>query len=380
VTVDTLQSPFDAPPPTGPATATPYEAPLVFTGTGAEYFRIWVVNAVLSIMTIGIYSAWAKVRKVSYFSRNTRLLGDCFEFTADPIAILRGRLIALALFGFYTFAFDFSLTLGLVATVMLLALAPLFFAGAMRFRLHNTRWRALRFAFTASRADAYRAVLIVIGLWLSASVAAALGSPVSVTIFATATFLLVPWMHHRLKAFQHRHVAFAGNASQFRGGVGQFYGTYVGAILIVMLCAFAGLSIGIPTAAWFGRLSSSGAIGVVIGGLLAALGDLAAWPYFAARIQRTVWDRTTLGPFSFKTTIAFRTLWPIALKNFALLAVTAGLYWPFASVAWARYRIGCMSIVGPQSPDAAVAALDASAAVSAVGEGAADFFGVDVGW
>jgi uncharacterized membrane protein YjgN (DUF898 family) len=133
------------------APAAAVEAPLVFTGVGGEYFRVWVVNTTFSPATLGIYSAWAKVRKVSYFSRNTRLLGDGFEFTADPIVILRGRLIALALFAFYTVAYDFSLTLGLIATVVLLALAPLFFAGAMRFRLHNTRWCAIRFACTASR-------------------------------------------------------------------------------------------------------------------------------------------------------------------------------------------------------------------------------------
>jgi uncharacterized membrane protein YjgN (DUF898 family) len=110
------------------------------------------------------------------------------------------------------------------------------------------------------------------------------------------------------------------------------------------------------------------------------LAYLAAWPYFAARIQRIVWERTTLGPFSFRTTITFRGLLPIALKNFALIAITAGLYWPFASIAWARYRIGCMSIVGPESLDAAAATLVPAARVSAIGEGAADFFGIDVGW
>jgi len=105
VTVDTLPLPFDAAPPAASVAApadAKIEALLVFTGTGAEYFRIWVVNAVLSIATFGIYSAWAKVRKSSYFLRNTHLLGDGFEFTGDPLAILRGRLVALALLGFYT--------------------------------------------------------------------------------------------------------------------------------------------------------------------------------------------------------------------------------------------------------------------------------------
>ena len=34
-----------------------------FTGSGGEYFRVWVVNLLFSLLTLGIYSAWAKVRK-----------------------------------------------------------------------------------------------------------------------------------------------------------------------------------------------------------------------------------------------------------------------------------------------------------------------------
>jgi len=382
MTVDTLPFPLDAAPAATSAAAPAdrqVEAPLVFTGTGGEYFRIWVVNTVLTIATIGIYSAWAKARKSSYFLRNTRLLGDGFEFTGDPLAILRGRLIALALLGFYTVAYDFSLTLGLLATVTLLLLAPLLFAGAMRFRLHNTRWRAMRFAFTATRADAYRALLVVIAFWSSAGAVAALGGQGSAVALSAFTLLLLPWMHHRLKAFQHRHVAFAGNGSRFRSALGSFYVTWLIAGLAPLVPGLCFI-VAPLVAALFGSHAFGGTAIAAFGGVVIVLSYLLAWPYFAARIQRIVWERTTLGPFSFTTTIAFRTLLPIALKNFFLIAVTAGLYWPFASIAWTRYRIGCMTIAGPESLDAAIATLDPGASTNAVGEGAADFFGVDIGW
>lgn len=35
---------------------------LEFRGTIAEYFKIWIVNIALSLLTLGIYSAWATVR------------------------------------------------------------------------------------------------------------------------------------------------------------------------------------------------------------------------------------------------------------------------------------------------------------------------------
>ena len=72
--------------------------PFVFTGVGGEYFKIWIVNILLTIVTLGIYSAWAKVRNKRYFYGNTSMDGVAFEYTASPIKILIGRAIAV---GFY---------------------------------------------------------------------------------------------------------------------------------------------------------------------------------------------------------------------------------------------------------------------------------------
>ena len=74
----------------------PYTASAVFTGQGSEYFRIWVVNLLLTLVTLGVYSAWAKVRTARYFRNNTRLDGHVFDYHGNPAAILRGRIIALA--------------------------------------------------------------------------------------------------------------------------------------------------------------------------------------------------------------------------------------------------------------------------------------------
>jgi len=74
-------------------------APLAFafSGSGAEYFRIWIVNLLLTVVTLGIYSAWAKTRRLQYFYRNTRLADASFDFRGDPKAILRGRILAVLL-------------------------------------------------------------------------------------------------------------------------------------------------------------------------------------------------------------------------------------------------------------------------------------------
>jgi len=53
-------------PPPATAAAAPHVAAPTFTGRGSEYFRIWVVNVLLTLVTFGVYSAWAKVRKARY--------------------------------------------------------------------------------------------------------------------------------------------------------------------------------------------------------------------------------------------------------------------------------------------------------------------------
>ena len=75
---------------------------LEFHGKAGEYFRIWIVNILLTILTLGIYSAWAKVRNKQYFYASTTLDGSPFEYTANPITILKGRLVVVAVLVIYS--------------------------------------------------------------------------------------------------------------------------------------------------------------------------------------------------------------------------------------------------------------------------------------
>jgi uncharacterized membrane protein YjgN (DUF898 family) len=68
-------------------------AALQFTGQAGEYFRIWIVNLCLTVITLGFYSPWAKVRRKRYFYGSTLLDGAAFEYTGNPVAILKGRLL-----------------------------------------------------------------------------------------------------------------------------------------------------------------------------------------------------------------------------------------------------------------------------------------------
>src|SRR5262245_6312583 len=95
-----------------------------FTGAGGEYFRIWIVNLAMTLLTLGIYSAWAKVRRLQYFYRNTTLAGSSFDYHGNPLAILKGRVIAVGLLLVYNIAGSFNIAVGLAVLAVLLGMAP----------------------------------------------------------------------------------------------------------------------------------------------------------------------------------------------------------------------------------------------------------------
>ena len=100
--------------------------PFQFTGSGGEYFKIWIVNILLSIVTLGIYSAWATVRTKRYFYGNTIFDKASFEYHATPIQILKGRIIALVLVILYVGLSQLSPWLAVGTLGVILLLTPLF--------------------------------------------------------------------------------------------------------------------------------------------------------------------------------------------------------------------------------------------------------------
>ena len=191
-----------------------------FTGKGGEYFRIWIVNLALTILTLGIYSAWAKVRRLQYFYRNTALLGNSFDYHGDPIAILKGRLIGVGLLVVYNVTLYLNIFLGLLVFVLLIAALPWLLQRSICFKLVNSSYRGLRFRFNGGIGGAY---------------AVFLGWPL-LGYFTLG--MLFPLAHQRIKAYQHNHSAFGTSAFSFSADEGKFYVIYLKALGMALLPVF----------------------------------------------------------------------------------------------------------------------------------------------
>ena len=95
-----------------------------FEGSGGEYFKIWIVNLALTIITLGIFSAWAKVRNKRYFYGNTFIADHNFDYHGQPLRILLGRLIALALLLAYYVTLIMAPRMVLAWLLLFLVVAP----------------------------------------------------------------------------------------------------------------------------------------------------------------------------------------------------------------------------------------------------------------
>src|SRR5574340_677184 len=134
---------------------------LEFTARGTGYFGIWIVNLLLSVLTLGVYSAWAKVRRLQYFYRNTSLAGVAFAYHGQPLAILRGRVIAVVLLVAYRAALHFGESLGMAVLAVLGLVTPWLLLRSLRFRLHNSGYRGLRFSFRGGLGASYAVFLLL---------------------------------------------------------------------------------------------------------------------------------------------------------------------------------------------------------------------------
>jgi uncharacterized membrane protein YjgN (DUF898 family) len=368
-------------PPAGGAGPEPEECRFTFTGSGKEYFRIWIVNLLLSVVTLGIYSAWAKVRRLQYFDRNTVLAGASFDFHGDPKAILKGRLLGVGLLAVYHYAFGFSVAFGaVVATVLFLAL-PYLLRGALRFRLSNTTYRALPLDFSGSLAGAYLSYLPPIATVLLPGILVAFDPAGRASALAFLLYLGWPLMHASMKRYQHANLLYGAEASTYAVPARRFLAPYLRAVLFGLL-AMIMLSIVIGVLIYLLNpvLSSTAAptIGVVIGAVSAYGLFLMTGPYLQVRIGNLAWSNTGFRGVRIRSSLSARAMTRLQLANAALTLLTLGLYRPFAVVRLYRYRLACVSLLAQDGFETIAAG--AAQRSGAGGDAVAELLGFDLSW
>lgn len=195
--------------------------PLVYDGRSGRLFGLGVRVALLTLVTLGVYTFWGRTRIRQYLWNRLTLLGDRIRYTGTGKELFLGFLIVIAVLGPLGIAFgvfDFVLRgYGVFAHAAYMAvqyILYLFLIGlaiflARRYRLSRTVWRGIRFGQTGSTP---RYALKFLG-W-------------SLLVFLTLG-LLVPLMTVSLTRYEIDNTWFGNRHFRFDGRARELFGSWI---------------------------------------------------------------------------------------------------------------------------------------------------------
>ncbi len=326
-----------------------------FTATAGEYFRIWIVNLAFTIVTLGIYSAWAKVRKRRYFYSHTRIDGEGFDYMASPLAILKGRLIAgAAVAVFYGVGYVAPLY-QMLLWIPLAFFAPWLLVRSFAFNAYNTVYRNVRFGFRGTYGACLRVVLLY--GWL--------------VLFG----ILYPYFKHRMIRFVGENHWFGTTRFEIADFKKAFIGAYANAFGLALLLFVALVGLGF---AFSGGMTTKTKLPLLIlpGVVLFYGGVFLLLAFIKARATNAVWNAVRIGPLQFESALRARDLVWLYFSNLLAIALTLGLATPWAAVRAMRYRASKTTAIASGPLDGFLQA--EAQQVSVAGEEAADLFDIDI--
>jgi uncharacterized membrane protein YjgN (DUF898 family) len=371
--------------------------PFSFEGSGREFFRIWIVNIALTILTLGIYSAWAKVRTNRYFYANTYLNGSNFEYNAEPIRILIGRIIVVSLYALFIIFFEYLAMVEVAGVIALVALVsmPWLIRQAVSFKLRNTSYRNVPFRYTGTTWEFYKFFIFNFFFFVLIAGVASFIPLINMIVI----FLLVGYIYVKFKELIINNSHYGDGDFHFFGETGDVYNIYLKitawmflffiAILIVLaiITGFYGAE-GADELASVSQITmeqemesdkeaSAMAVVAMLGMFLIYLPII----FFQKGLSdgyhsNFVRDNTTLNRAKLKGIINPLKLGWISFTNVLAILFSLGLLYPWAKVRYIKYKLEhtyfrCANYEQFESHGYVQG--------STIGEETVDFFDIDIG-
>ncbi|MEG3767347.1 YjgN family protein [Alteromonas sp. 14N.309.X.WAT.G.H12] len=341
-------------------------SPVTFYGSTGEYFSIWIVNVLLSIVTLGIYSAWAKVRTNRYFYANTDIDGHRFTYLATPLQILKGRLIAVCLFACYFLLSSLHPLAGAIVALTLAVLTPVLVVLSYRFKLRMTAYRHVRFHFDGSIKRAFVVLLLL---------------PIA-SVFTLYTIL--PIVLKKIDAYLIDGSGYGDRQFSSRLSTAEYYGSGLGALGIAMgIFMVGGLLLGVSFTLLVTERPTDelqeGMVSLLSMGFFALYGIayVLASGFYSARIRNHIFTHTGVeGVAEFSSNVGVWALIWLRVSNMLGIVCSLGLAIPWARVRSARFYANATQVAILPGIEEVVA--DDPSKVGALGDEAATLFDVDV--
>lgn len=286
------------------------------------------------MLTLGLYSAWSKIRLQQYLLAHTRIDNSAFDYRANPLVILRGRIIAFVLLAFYYFIDYFSLTVFFTILALIQIPLPFFIISALRFKSRNTYHRNLRFNFSAS----YWQVFYVFSL---------------LYLLATVSLgLLYPLYEYKKRKLLMNQYYYADQKFKFTGRLKYFYTVFLRAVFFFLILATPFIITVINEIDFRASLSDNAGsllfahiLDIMIRIMLLTLPLYFTYTYLSIHYLNYTLNHTTVGPVKLKADLKFWPLFKIITINSILIPLTLGLYFPVAKIRKLQYIYSCLSII-----------------------------------
>lgn len=392
-----------------PRASDAYADPKVrFVGRAGEFFGIWIVNILLSLVTVGIYSAWAKVRTRQYFYGNTRLGGAAFDYLARPTQILKGRLIAVAVLIVYSVVSETVPVTEPWLTLSLLLFLPWVITRALAFNARMTAHRGLRFNFHGNYWGALFGYLLLPALGV-----ASLGLLLPVGAWFRANYIVSNSVYGVTRFSQEQSLlafygAYARGAllllvllAPTLGGAAALYGPGLLDDLLLAPAYIAQLET--PDAetttdddddqpattppeadaeplldeAQQARVERLFATLLVLFYVLFALFAV-VWIHIRTAVTNLTWDGARLGPLAIDLRLRFGYMLWLKTSNLFAIVLSFGLAIPWTHIRNARYVASRLQVFGLEEVNTLVGA--EREAGSVIGEELGEAFDVDLGF
>jgi uncharacterized membrane protein YjgN (DUF898 family) len=383
---------------------------LRFTGSGSEYFKIWIVNVLLTIITLGIYYPWAKVRNRRYFYANSTLDNRNFEYHATGKQLFVGFLIAMVFFIVYNLVAQVSPQGTLLLLLVLFIAIPWLIWRSLMFNMRVSSFSNVYFSFTGKIGQAYLNYfvypLFLIIAFYGAPIAMAVVAPSLMsgesaslmTLLSIVMFLSWIFAFYLFAVIKKRNTEYVINGSRYGQGV---FETKVeakkflminlktmGLSVVVML--ILGVIVGVlggsdimmllsnPEAMKNGQIPEGFALIVGIAYFVMIFAMMLIMSYTISRQRAYIYENTLLdNNIAFASTLKARSLAWVMLSNFFLIILTLGLAFPWAKVRMARLMLENTLVDTEVGFDAYISQKQDEQ--SSLGEQIGDAFDVDVG-
>ena len=388
-----------------------------FKGTGTEYFKIWIVNVLLCIVTIGIYYPWAKVRTRRYFYANTEYADRYFDYHATGKQLFFGYLIGVLILLAMQIIGSILPFIGIILPIILFAFIPWIIWRSLKFNMRMTSFSNVRFSFMGNLKPAYIIYMLIPVLGYVAVALLAFGSLLPMSnidegtnpafaflVFALGIIAAIALGIYITGLFTKKAAEYQIGQTKFGQGnflininTKKFIKIQLKKILIIIgglliLSVLSGLIIASTMSGGFDLNNISSDVEnananasplLVVGFVIMYFGFVAtflfATAYSYSRQRQYLFENTTLDKaITFKSTVGAKGYFYVLLTNMLLVLFTIGLAMPWAKVRVARY-IADNSWIEASEIDINHYLTQKEKEQSALGEEIGDVLDIDVG-